>query len=138
MRTFRSPLLNWIVEHPTGACFALLGIALVFLSILPMLLYVLPIRKVPLRYNLRNLQSRWMTTLVTALAFTLVTGLFTVMLAFIKGMEIITETTGHPGNVMVLADGATDEIGSNLTPFSPELLPQELQQGIVKTSQGEF
>jgi putative ABC transport system permease protein len=138
MRMFRSPLLNWMVENPTGAVFALMGLAILMLAILPFLLYCLPIRKVPLRYNLRNLQSRWKTTLVTALAFTLVTGLLTVMLSFLKGMQTITQNTGHPGNVLVLADGATDEIGSNLADFSPARLDQELQQGIVKTNSKEF
>ncbi len=138
MRTFRSPLLNWMALSIRRAVFALAGLVLLFLTVLPILLYLAPIRKVPLRYNLRNLQNRWKTTLVTALAFTLVSGLLTVMLAFLKGMDVITQGTGNPGNVMVLADGATDETASNLTPFAVELLPQDLQKGIVKTSEGEY
>jgi ABC-type lipoprotein release transport system permease subunit len=70
--------------------------------------------KVPLSYNLRNLVVRWRTTLLTALAFTLVVGLMTVMLAFVNGMYKLTESSGQPANVMVLADGATDELFSNL------------------------
>ncbi len=65
-------------------------------------------------YNLRNLVVRWRTTLLTALAFTLVVGLLTVMLAFVNGMYRLTEGSGQPGNVMVLSDGATDELFSNL------------------------
>ena len=37
------------------------------------------------------------------------------MLAFVNGMQRLTEGTGQPGNVLVLADGATDEVFSNLT-----------------------
>src|SRR5262249_1798716 len=72
------------------------------------------IGKVPLSYNLRNLVVRWRITFLTALAFTLVVGLLTVMLAFVNGMTRLTEASGQPGNVIVLSDGATDELFSNL------------------------
>jgi hypothetical protein len=70
--------------------------------------------KVPLKYNVRNLVVRWPTTLLTALAFTMVICLLTVMLAFVNGMYHLTASSGHPGNVIVLSDGATDELFSNL------------------------
>jgi len=79
------------------------------------LLLLLGIGKVPLSYNVRNLTVRWKTTLMTALAFTAVIGLLIVMMAFVHGMRKLTEETGQPGNVIVLADGATDEVISNLT-----------------------
>lgn len=69
---------------------------------------------VPLRYNFRNLVVRWRTTLLTGLAFTLVVGLMTVMLAFVNGMYALTRGSAIPGNVIVLADGATDEVFSDL------------------------
>ncbi len=72
------------------------------------------IRRVPLTYNVRNLIVRWRPTALTALAFTLVVGLMTVMLAFVNGMYKLTESSGVPGNVMVMADGATDELFSDL------------------------
>ena len=40
---------------------------------------------------MHNLVVRWRTTLLTALAFTLVVGLMTVMLAFVAGMNQLTE-----------------------------------------------
>ena len=70
--------------------------------------------EVPLSYNVRNLTVRWKTTVMTALAFTLVLGLMTVMLAFVKGMQRLTENSGQPGNVIILSEGATDEGFSNL------------------------
>ena len=70
--------------------------------------------KVPLGYNVRNLAVRWRTTLLTALAFTMVIALMVVMLAFVNGMSQLTEQSGQPGNVIVLSDGATDELISNL------------------------
>src|SRR5262245_55118688 len=70
--------------------------------------------KVPLRYNFRNLAVRWITTLLTALAFILVLGPLTFMLGFVNGMSRLTESSGHPENVVVLSEGATDEAFSNL------------------------
>jgi putative ABC transport system permease protein len=72
------------------------------------------LKKVPLGYNFRNLVVRWKTTALTAVAFILVVGLLTVMLAFVNGMYKLTENSGNPANVIVLADGATDELFSNL------------------------
>src|ERR1043166_5499734 len=127
---FRNPFLNWLAEHPALAAFTLIGIVLLFLTVLPILLYAMPIRKVPLVYNLRNLQNRWKTTLVTALAFTLVTGLLTFMLSLVKGMDRLIENSGDPANIMILSDGATDEAFSNLGNFSVEQLPGDLQQEV--------
>ena len=79
------------------------------------LLALLGIGKVPLSYNVRNLTVRWKTTVMTALAFTAVIALLTVMMAFVGGMRKLTDGTGQPGNVLVMADGATDESFSNLT-----------------------
>ena len=130
MRTFRNPFLNALSENPGTTTFALLTI----LAMVPVGIYMLSPRKVPLRYNLRNLQNRWKTTLVTALAFTLVIALLTFMLSFVKGMDRLIESSGNPGNVIVLSDGATDEAFSNLKDISVELLPRELQQEIVLLS----
>jgi len=69
--------------------------------------------RIPLAYNVRNLFVRWRITIMTALAFTLVISLQTVMLGF--GMNKLTEESGQPGNVMVLSDGAIDELMSNLS-----------------------
>jgi len=80
-----------------------------------LILALVAIGKIPLGYNLRNLTVRWKTTLMTALAFTAVVALMVVMMAFVHGMNKLTQQTGQPGNVLVLSDGATDEIISNLT-----------------------
>ncbi|HTN75608.1 MAG TPA: ABC transporter permease [Pirellulaceae bacterium] len=70
--------------------------------------------KVPLSYVFGNLAVRWHTTFLTALAFTLVISLLTVMLAFVNGMYALTKGSGHPENVIILSEGATDEGFSNL------------------------
>src|SRR5262249_21172750 len=72
------------------------------------------LKKVPFSYNLRNVVVRWKTTALTAVAFTLVVALLTGMLGFVNGMYKLTAGSGVPSNVMVLADGSTDELFSNL------------------------
>src|SRR5947207_5698542 len=112
-------------------------IPLAFFAGLIVLLFI--IGKVPLGYNLRNLVVRWKTTVVTALAFTLVVGLFTVMMAFLAGMDKLTEGSGIPGNVITLSDGATDEVQSNLTAeYSIKVLPQDLKKLVVQDAQGRY
>jgi len=70
--------------------------------------------RIPLRYNIRNLSVRWIPTTLTALAFTAVVALLTVMLAFVSGMVRLTQMTGHPGNVLILDESANDESFSNI------------------------
>ena len=78
------------------------------------LLLLLLIGRVPLAYNFRYLWVRKRDTALTAVAFTVVVALVVVLLAFTNGMYKLNESTGIPGNVMVLSDGATDELFSNL------------------------
>jgi len=75
---------------------------------------LLLIGKVPLAYNLRYLWVRRRDTLLTAVVFTVVVALVIVLLAFVNGMYKLNESTGVPGNVLVLSEGSTDEIFSNL------------------------
>lgn len=91
---------------------------------------LLLLSRVPLSYNFYNLLTRWKTTALTALAFTLVTGLLVVMLAFVEGMEILTLGSGRPANVIILAEGSTDESFSNLA-FS-DVGDLENQPGILR------
>jgi ABC-type antimicrobial peptide transport system permease subunit len=72
------------------------------------------IGKVPIQYNLRNLRVRWITTLMTGIAFTVVVFLLVLMMSFVDSVNRLTGSTGIPGNVFVLSEGATDELFSNL------------------------
>lgn len=69
--------------------------------------------RVPAVYNVMNLLVRWKTTAMTALAFTLVTAILVVMLAFVNGMTALTKNSGVPGNVIIFSEGSTDEAFSN-------------------------
>jgi hypothetical protein len=79
------------------------------------LVLLLLIGKVPLAYNFRYLWVRRRDTALTAVAFTVVVALVVVLLAFVNGMYKLNETTGVPGNVLVMSEGSTDELFSNLT-----------------------
>jgi putative ABC transport system permease protein len=91
---------------------------------------LLAIGRIPLMYNLQNLAVRRRTTGLTLLAFVLVIGLLVMMMAFVNGMYALTESSGRPGNVVVLAEGSTDESFSNLG-FS-DVGEIEFQPGIVR------
>ena len=84
---------------------------LVYLSDLALLMMI---GKVPLAYNLRYLWVRKRDTILTAVVFTVVVALVIVLLAFVNGMYKLNENTGIPGNVLVLSEGSTDELFSNL------------------------
>jgi ABC-type antimicrobial peptide transport system permease subunit len=121
-----------------GMALAVLVVVSLAVSLISLAVAFLPIPKVPITYNFRNLQMRWKTTLVTGLAFTLVIFILTVMLAFVQGMYRLTQESGQPGNVMVLSDGANDEAFSNLPPgLSVYQLPRDLQEMIQKDEQGK-
>jgi hypothetical protein len=99
------------------------------------LLVLLAVGRIPLRYNLRSLLVRWRITLVTALAFTTVVGLLTVLLAFVNGMYVLTQGSGLPQNVLVLSDGATDELFSTLT--YADLGDVERQPGVLSLTRSD-
>lgn len=97
-------------------------------------MFLLAVSMVPFSYNIRNLMVRWKTTVMTALAFTLVVSLLTVMLAFVEGMARLTESSGQVGNVIILSEGSTDENFSNLG-YS-DVGDFENQPGILRTDAG--
>jgi ABC-type lipoprotein release transport system permease subunit len=116
-----------------GGLVALVVLAGLITGVVAVVYSLLPIPKVPMRYNLRNLQVRWKTTAVTALAFTMVIGLLTVMLAFVQGMDHLVKSSGHPGNIIVLAAGSTDESFSSLPAGVDVLqLPKDVQEMVQK------
>lgn len=104
--------ITWLLSPTSFGVGHLTCITLAFGVAVTLLL--LTISKVPLSYNLNNLRVRWKNTGMTALAFTLVLSVMTLMLAFVTGMTKLTESSGHPENVIVLSSGTTDEGFSTL------------------------
>jgi len=89
-------------------------LVLLVVYILDFLILALLLR-VPLAYNYRNLLVRWWVTALVATSFMVVICLVTIALSFVNGMYNLTESTGQKGNILILADGATDEQFSNMT-----------------------
>jgi cell division protein FtsX len=100
-----------------------LGLALLVLVLL------IVTRKIPFQYSFRNLFVRWRTTVMTAAAFTVVVFLLTIMIAFVGGMNRVIGRSAQPANVIVMSDGSTDEVFSNL-PIA-EATEIEHQPGVV-------
>jgi putative ABC transport system permease protein len=108
------------------------GLLIPLASAAGVIVLLLTIGRVPLGYNLRNLVVRWRVSVMTLLAFVLVMGVLIVMLAFVNGMAKLAEGTGHPGNVLVVSNGATDELMSNLS--ISDVVDVDRQPGVLRDS----
>jgi ABC-type antimicrobial peptide transport system permease subunit len=117
-----------------GAMVSTFSLALATSTIVIALAIILVANPMPFRYAVRNLFLRWRTTILTTLAFATVVGLQTVMLAFVKSMYLIVAGSGRPCNVIVLSDGATDEIYSSLD-YS-RLVNVELHSAVLRNRDG--
>jgi ABC-type antimicrobial peptide transport system permease subunit len=106
-----------------------------FLAALAMLGVLALVARVPIKYSLRNLLVRWPMTFLTGLAFIVVIALLTYLLAMVNGMSQLTEDSGHPANVIVMSDGATDESYSYLNIADSSHIDHE--PGIAHSSQGK-
>ncbi|MEE8257851.1 MAG: ABC transporter permease [Acidobacteriota bacterium] len=71
--------------------------------------------KVPFKYNLRNLRVRWMTSALTAGGTALTVAVFVGIMALSKGLELTMQTSGDAQNLIVMRQGATVELNSQVT-----------------------
>ena len=69
---------------------------------------------IPIRYNLRNLRVRWVTTLMTVLATGLIVMITVLVFGMADGIDRTLRISGHPLDIIVLRKGSTDEIASGL------------------------
>ncbi|MFM7113558.1 MAG: ABC transporter permease [Planctomycetota bacterium] len=98
--------------HPTILMLAILAALLTAVAlVVPRLGWI---GKLLSRYNARNIVVRWPITLMLLAAFTLQVGIVVVMLSFVRGLQYLTAGSSVPGNVIVLSEGATDDLFSNL------------------------
>jgi putative ABC transport system permease protein len=70
---------------------------------------------IPLKYNLRNLRVRWVTSLLTILGILLVTVVFVMLFAMGLGIERSLVGSGDPLNLVTLRTGTTAESQSLVT-----------------------
>ncbi|MEW6207900.1 MAG: ABC transporter permease [Acidobacteriota bacterium] len=68
----------------------------------------------PLKYNIRNLTVRKGTTLATSLTIGLTVGVYLMVMALARGIDLTLETSGEPLNLIVLRQGSTAELNSDV------------------------
>jgi len=69
----------------------------------------------PLKYNFRNIVVRKGSTLATALTISLTVAVFLLVMALARGIDITLASSGEPLNVIVLREGSTAELNSDIT-----------------------
>ena len=69
----------------------------------------------PLKYNFRNITVRKSSTLATALTIGLTVGVFLMVMALARGIDLTLDSSGEPLNLIVLREGSTAELNSNVT-----------------------
>jgi len=70
---------------------------------------------IPIKYNLRNLRIRWVTSLLTVLGIVMVTVVFVMLFAMGLGMERSLKGSGDPLGLIALRVGTTAESQSVVT-----------------------
>ncbi|MCM3902807.1 MAG: ABC transporter permease [Pyrinomonadaceae bacterium] len=84
----------------------------------------------PLKYNFRNITVRKSSTLATALTIGLTVGVFLMVMALARGIDLTLESSGEPLNLIVLREGSTAELNSSLT--RENLNDLKFLDGVVK------
>jgi putative ABC transport system permease protein len=69
----------------------------------------------PLKYNLRNLIVRKGSTLATAFTIGLTVAVFLMVMALARGIDLTLSSSGEPLNVIVVREGSTAELNSNIS-----------------------
>ena len=68
----------------------------------------------PLKYNIRNLTVRKGTTLATAASIGLTVAVFLMVMALARGIDLTLATSGEPLNLIVVREGSTAELQSDV------------------------
>jgi putative ABC transport system permease protein len=69
----------------------------------------------PLKYNLRNITVRKSSTLATAFTIGLTVGVFLMVMALARGIDLTLTSSGEPLNLIVLREGSNAELNSSVT-----------------------
>jgi len=90
---------------------------------------------IPLKYNVRNLRVRWITTLMTVIGTGMVVWAMVLTFGLTDGLEHALTISGQPLDLIVLRKGANDETGSNIG----QAMANEIAdlEGIARDDQGK-
>ncbi|MEO8268478.1 MAG: FtsX-like permease family protein [Aureliella sp.] len=73
---------------------------------------------IPLKYNLRSLRVRWATTLLTCIAIGVVVFASVLTFGMISGIEHALSASGDAADLIIMRQGSSDEMSSNISPNS--------------------
>ncbi len=90
---------------------------------------------IPIRYNLRNLRVRWVTTLLTASSILLTVLVFMALMALATGLQISLSATGQPLNLIIMREGSQSEGSSSVARDSLQVI--KYLEGIAKDQKGD-
>jgi putative ABC transport system permease protein len=90
---------------------------------------------IPLKYNVRNLRVRWITTLMTVIGTGLVVWAMVLTFGLTDGLEHALTISGQPLDLIVLRKGANDETGSNIAQATADQIAD--LEGVAKNDQGQ-
>ena len=71
---------------------------------------------IPLKYNLRSLRVRWVTTLLTCLAIGVVVFASVLTFGMIDGIEHALSASGDPADLIIMRQGSVGEMSSSVPP----------------------
>src|SRR3954467_5650063 len=69
---------------------------------------------IPIKYNVRNLRVRWVTTALTILGTGLVVASSCVLFGMVDGLHPSLKVSGDPLDLIILRKGSQNETGSNM------------------------
>lgn len=90
---------------------------------------------IPVKYTVRNLRVRWVTTLMTVIGTGLVVWAAVLTFGLTEGLEHALRISGHKHDVIVLRKGSNDETGSNISPQTAREIAA--LDGIAQNSAGQ-
>src|SRR3954454_8553023 len=64
---------------------------------------------IPLKYNVRNLRVRWVTTTLTVFATGLVVWSSCILFGWVEGLQYTLNVSGDPLDLIILRKGSTNE-----------------------------
>lgn len=91
---------------------------------------------VPLSYSFRNLWTRRLTTILTALGMALVVFVFSAMLMLAQGLQKTLVETGSSDNVVVIRKGSATEVQSGVDRYQASII--ETQPEVAIGEEGQF
>lgn len=90
---------------------------------------------IPLKYNIRSMSVRWVTTLLTVLAIAIVVFASVLSFGMVEGIYNALNSSGDAEDVIVMRKGSSDELSSNVNASTArELINLD---GIDKDDNGE-